>query len=291
MVRDRSLSGRTFTAVVHVVMVFVLLITLLPVIHVISISFSSAAAINRGEVGLWPVELSISAYTAIFSTGNVPRSFMNSIYYTVLGTVINMVLTTMMAYPLSRPHLTFRKFYNVLILITMFFSGGLIPTFLTVRNLGLYDTVWAIVLPGAISTWNLIIMRTFFMNLPVELEESAQLDGANDLTIFSRIILPLSKASIATITLFYAVSHWNNWFNAMIYFKSSKSYPLQTILRSIVINNEMSEEMQVDEVIDSVSAEGIKYSTLVVSMVPMLVVYPFIQKYFVKGVMIGSLKG
>lgn len=291
MVRDRSVSAKVFEAVVHIVMICVVLLTLLPVIHVISISFSSAAAISRGDVGLWPVEFSVSAYTAIFKSGNVPRSFLNSVYYTALGTAINMLLTTMMAYPLSRTYLTFRKFYNVLVLITMFFSGGLIPTFLTVKNLGLYNTIWAIVLPGAISTWNLIIMRTFFMGLPAELEESAQLDGANDFTIFARIILPLSKASIATITLFYGVGHWNNWFSGMIYFKNSKSYPLQTILRSIVINSEVSDEITVDEVINSISAEGIKYSTLVVSMVPMMAVYPFIQKYFVKGVMIGSLKG
>lgn len=291
MVRDRSVSAKVFEAVVHIVMICVVLLTLLPVIHVISISFSSAAAISRGDVGLWPVEFSVSAYTAIFKSGNVPRSFLNSVYYTALGTAINMLLTTMMAYPLSRTYLTFRKFYNVLVLITMFFSGGLIPTFLTVKNLGLYNTVWAIVLPGAISTWNLIIMRTFFMGLPAELEESAQLDGANDFTIFARIILPLSKASIATIALFYGVGHWNNWFSGMIYFKNSKSYPLQTILRSIVINSEVSDEITVDEVINSISAEGIKYSTLVVSMVPMMAVYPFIQKYFVKGVMIGALKG
>lgn len=291
MVRDRSVSAKVFEAVVHIVMICVVLLTLLPVIHVISISFSSAAAISRGDVGLWPVKFSVSAYTAIFKSGNVPRSFLNSVYYTALGTAINMLLTTMMAYPLSRTYLTFRKFYNVLVLITMFFSGGLIPTFLTVKNLGLYNTVWAIVLPGAISTWNLIIMRTFFMGLPAELEESAQLDGANDFTIFARIILPLSKASIATIALFYGVGHWNNWFSGMIYFKNSKSYPLQTILRSIVINSEVSDEITVDEVINSISAEGIKYSTLVVSMVPMMAVYPFIQKYFVKGVMIGSLKG
>lgn len=291
MVRDRSVSAKVFEVVVHIVMVFVLLITLLPVIHVISISFSSTQAISRGDVSLWPVEFSVTAYRSIFKSGNVPRSFLNSVYYTVLGTGINMILTTMMAYPLSRTYLTFRKFYNVLVLVTMFFSGGLIPTFLTVKNLGLYDTVWAIVLPGAISTWNLIIMRTFFMNLPLELEESAQLDGANDFTIFFRIILPLSKASIATIALFYGVSHWNNWFNAMIYFKNSRSYPLQTILRSIVINSEVTDEIQIDDPLDRVSTEGIKYSTLVVSMVPMMLIYPFVQKYFVKGVMIGSLKG
>lgn len=291
MVKDDSLSAKVFSAVVHIAMLVVLIATLVPVIHVISISFSSSNAINRGLVTLWPVEFSLNAYNAIFETGRVMRAFGNSVYYTALGTAINMLLTTMMAYPLSRTYLTFRKFYNVLILIPMFFGGGLIPTFLNIRNLGMYDTVWAIVLPGAISSWNLIIMRTFFMSLPVELEESAQLDGANEFTIFLRIILPLSMASLATITLFYAVGHWNSWFNAMIYFKSNTSYPLQTILRSIVIDNQMSEEIQMDEIANPVSAEGIKYSTLVVSMLPMMVVYPFVQKYFVKGVMIGSLKG
>jgi len=291
MVKDDSLSSRVFSVVVHVVMLVILIVTLVPVVHVISISFSSASAINRGLVSLWPVEFSVNAYNAIFETGRVMRAFGNSVYYTVLGTAINMLLTTMMAYPLSRTYLTFRKFYNVLILIPMFFGGGLIPSFLNIRNLGIYDTVWAIVLPGAISSWNLIIMRTFYMSLPVELEESAQLDGANEFTIFVKIILPLSTASLATITLFYAVGHWNSWFNAMIYFKSSSSYPLQTILRSIVIDNQMSEEIQMDEIANPVSAEGIKYSTLVISMLPMMVVYPFVQKYFVKGVMVGSLKG
>ncbi len=291
MVKDESLSAKVFTVVVHVTMIVVLIATLVPVIHVISISFSSSDAINRGLVSLWPVEFSLNAYNAIFETGRVVRAFGNSVYYTVLGTAINMLLTTMMAYALSRTYLTFRKFYNVLILIPMFFGGGLIPTFLNIRDLGMYDTVWAIVLPGAISSWNLIIMRTFFMSLPIELEESAQLDGANEFTIFRKIILPLSMASLATITLFYAVGHWNSWFNAMIYFKNSSSYPLQTILRSIVIENQMSEEIQMDEIANPVSAEGIKYSTLVISMVPMMVVYPFVQKYFVKGVMIGSIKG
>ena len=291
MVKDESLSAKVFTVVVHVTMIVVLIATLVPVIHVISISFSSSDAINRGLVSLWPVEFSLNAYNAIFETGRVVRAFGNSVYYTVLGTAINMLLTTMMAYPLSRTYLTFRKFYNVLILIPMFFGGGLIPTFLNIRDLGMYDTVWAIVLPGAISSWNLIIMRTFFMSLPIELEESAQLDGANEFTIFRKIILPLSMASLATITLFYAVGHWNSWFNAMIYFKNSSSYPLQTILRSIVIENQMSEEIQMDEIANPVSAEGIKYSTLVISMVPMMVVYPFVQKYFVKGVMNCSNKG
>ena len=280
-----------FDTVIFIILTLILFVVAYPLYWVIISSFSDPTAVSAGKVLLRPMGFTLKGYAEVFKNGQVMRGFFNSIVITFVGVCVNLAVTLPTAYALSRDNFSGKKPITVFYMITMFFGGGMIPTYLVVKNMQLLNTIWALVLPGAISTWNLIIMRTFFMNLPVELEESAQLDGANDLTIFSRIILPLSKASIATITLFYAVSHWNNWFNAMIYFKSSKSYPLQTILRSIVINNEMSEEMQVDEVIDSVSAEGIKYSTLVVSMVPMLVVYPFIQKYFVKGVMIGSLKG
>ena len=203
----------------------------------------------------------------------------------------------LMAYPLSKKKLPLRRFYTTLIVFTMFFSGGLIPTFLVVKGLGLYNTMWALILPGAISTMNLIIMRTFFQSIPMELEESAFLDGANDIVVFYRIILPLSKASIATIAMFYAVGHWNSWFNALVYLKDSEKYPMQLILRDIVIQSQMSRELaeqgstEAYELINTVSVEGIKYATLFFSIIPMLIIYPFVQKYFVKGVMIGSLKG
>jgi putative aldouronate transport system permease protein len=208
-----------------------------------------------------------------------------------------------MAYPLSKKRLTLRGFYTTLVVITMFFGGGLIPTFLLVRSLGMYNTLWAMVLPGAIATWNLIIMRTFFQAIPAELEESAYLDGASDMKILLRIVLPLSKAAIATIGLFYLVAHWNSWFSAVIYLKDSKKFPLQLILRHIVIQGQIAEEMVQKGMMaaadlldregaeDFISVEKIKYATLFASMVPMLIIYPFIQRYFVKGVMIGSLKG
>ncbi|MGI5900078.1 MAG: carbohydrate ABC transporter permease [Christensenellales bacterium] len=298
MIRDKSLSSKVMDIIVHMTMIIVVLITLVPVLHVISISFSSSDAVNRGDVTLWPVEFSVQAYKIIWNAGTVPNSFMNSVKYTALGTVINVIMTIMLAYPLSKKDLTFRPFYTILIMITMFFGGGLIPSFLLVKNLNLYDTVWAITLPGAISTWNMIIMRTFFQSIPYELEESALLDGANDFQVLFKIVIPLSMASIATISLFYAVGHWNSWFGPMIYFKRAKDHPLQVILRAIVIENQMADELleqgqaaAAEEMSRAVTSNSIKYATLVISMAPMMLIYPFIQKYFVKGVMIGSIKG
>ena len=263
-----------------------------PMYYVLMASFSqSGQLMAHSGLLLTPAGFSTSAYEVIIDNKNIWTGYGNTLFIVIIGTLVSLALTSMAAYPLSRKTFGARNFFMMMITFTMMFSGGLIPRFLVVKDVGLYDSIWSLILPVVINTTNLIIMRTFFMNLPLELEESAQLDGANDFTIFFRIILPLSKASIATIALFYGVSHWNNWFNAMIYFKNSRSYPLQTILRSIVINSEVTDEIQIDDPLDRVSTEGIKYSTLVVSMVPMMLIYPFVQKYFVKGVMIGSLKG
>ena len=225
--------------------------------------------------------------------------------YTVVGTVVNMLLTTTMAYALSKRRLAFRGLITTAVIITFFFQGGLIPTFLLVHNLGMYNSIWALSVPAAIATWNLIVMRTFFQTLPQELEDSAVVDGANDITVFFRIMLPISKAAVATITLFYAVSHWNSWFPAVVYLSKAERYPLQVILRQIVIENQMTdallergemaaaraldEEQQGDYLIASV--DRIKFATLFASIVPMLLIYPFIQRYFVRCLMIGSLKG
>jgi len=283
--------------IVHTTLIILLVITLFPVLHVAAFSLSSSKAIDRGLVSIFPVDFSLEAYRILWKSGRVPKSFVNSVIYTSVGTVVNMLVTMLMAYPLSKKKLPLRRFYTTLIVFTMFFSGGLIPTFLVVKGLGLYNTMWALILPGAISTMNLIIMRTFFQSIPMELEESAFLDGANDIVVFYRIILPLSKASIATIAMFYAVGHWNSWFNALVYLKDSEKYPMQLILRDIVIQSQMSRELaeqgstEAYELINTVSVEGIKYATLFFSIIPMLIIYPFVQKYFVKGVMIGSLKG
>lgn len=297
MIRDNSMSSKVLDVIVAVTMIFVTIVTLYPVLNVFASSFSSASANDRGAVTIFPVEFSLHAYKMIFNSGTVPKSFLNSVIYTSVGTAINLLLTGAYAYALSRRHLPLKGFYTTVAIIPMYFSGGLIPTFLVVKNLGLYNTMWALILPGAISITNMIIMRTFFQNIPVELEESAALDGATDLTIFFKIILPLSKAVVFTIALYYAVAHWNSWFSAMIYFKDASKYPLQMILRQAVIQGQSLLEMAASDEfnstadIASINVTGIKYATLFISMFPMLLIYPFIQKYFMQGVMMGSLKG
>ena len=247
----------------------------------------------------------LRAYQLIFASPLIPNSFKNSVVYTLLGTAVNMVMTTTMAYAIAKRRLAFRGLITTAVIITFFFQGGLIPTFLLVRNLGMYNTIWALFVPTAIATWNLIILRTFFQTLPQELEDSALVDGANDITVFLKIMLPIAQAAVATITLFYAVSHWNSWFPAVIYLNEARRYPLQVILRQIVIENQLTEallergemaaaqaimeEQQRDNLIASV--DRIKFATLFASIVPMLIIYPFIQRYFVRGLMIGSLKG
>lgn len=297
MIRDNTLSSKILDVIVHIVMLIMLVITLYPVLNVMASSFSSAAANDGGLVTIFPVDFNIQNYKLIFQRGRVPQAFMNSVIYTTVGTTINLLLTGCFAYALSRKHMALRNLYMTIAIIPMYFSGGLIPTFLLVRNLGLNDSLWALILPGAINITNFIIMRTFFQNIPQELEESAALDGANDFVIFVRIILPLSKAIIFTIGLYYAVGHWNSWFSAMIYLKDSSKYPLQMILRELVINTESmrdaaaSGDFNTAADLVNMNVQGIKYATLFVSMVPMLMIYPFIQKYFMKGVMMGSLKG
>ena len=296
MVRDTSISSKILTVVIHATFVLVVAITLLPILHVFAVSFSSGKAYSGG-IGIVPKDFTLSAYDIIMKAGTVPNALVNSIIYMVSGTALNIALTSMMAFALSRKRLAFRTAYTIFVLIPMFFSGGMIPSFILIKNLGLYNTIGAMILPGAISVWNLIIMRTFFLSVPNDLDESALMDGANNFTIFIRIILPVSSASIATIALFYAVGHWNSWFGAMIYLRDMEKYPLQLVLRNIVIQGQMEREFvaardyAAAEGMSQVNDESIKYATLVVSILPMLFIYPFLQRYFVKGVLIGSLKG
>jgi putative aldouronate transport system permease protein len=243
-----------------------------------------------------PLGFSLKGYELVFKNKDVINGFLNTIFYVVVGTSINLLLTSMSAYVLSRKDLLWGKFIMFMVTFTMFFSGGLIPLFLQVDRLGLYNTRWAIILPGAISVWNLILMRTSFLGIPDSLEESARMDGANDFTVLFRIILPVSKATLAVIALFYAVGQWNSWFNAMIFLRDRSKYPLQLILREILINNDTREMMSgakgnAQFVRDDAYKSLIQYCTIVVATIPILFVYPFLQKYFVKGVMIGSIKG
>ncbi len=308
MVKDKTFGSRMFDACVYLFLSLVILVTLYPILNIFATSLSSSVAVERNLVTFYPRDLTWRAYEMIFENDIIPRSFMNSIWYTVVGTAVSLVLTLLMSYPLSKKRLPMRRFYTIILVITMFISGGLVPTFLLVNSLGLYDSFFAMILPGAISTYNVMVMTSFFRGLPDELEESAMLDGANDVTILLRIIIPLSTASIATIGLFYAVGRWNDWFSAMIYLKSTKKFPLPLILRELILENKLEDMMNLggnagnlgagknlsvmrDENMKTVTADTLKYATLFVSMVPMMVIYPFVQKYFVKGVMIGSLKG
>ena len=244
---------------------------------------------------LSPRGFTLKGYELVLKNPNIEVGFLNTFFYVIVGTAFSMILTCFGAYALSRKRVFFARYVLIFITITMFFSGGLIPFYLTVKSLGMYNTRWAIIIPGAISTWNMIIMRTSFMELPESLEESARIDGAKDFTILFRIIIPLSKAIMAVMVLFYSVGMWNSWFNASIFLGDRKYFPIQLILREILVTNDKSNMLQV---LSGISAQSesmyrqlVQYTTIVVATVPILFVYPFLQKYFVKGIIVGSLKG
>ena len=298
MVQDKSISSKVLDVIIYVSLILLLIVTLYPIIYIFSVSVSSTTAYESGRVFFLPVEFNLEAYKVIMKAGTIPRSFINSVIYTVVYTVVSLFMTTTMAYPLSRSkdRVAFKGFFSKIVIFTMFFNAGIIPNYLVVKGLGLMDSMWALVLPTAISTYNLVVMRSFFEGIPIDLEEAAFIDGANELTIFWRIMLPLSKAALATVGLFYGVSMWNQWFNAMLYLQSDTKFPLQLIIRHILMQNQMAAElaamgdtsMMTSQTTNSVS---LKYAKLFLSILPMLAVYPFIQKYFVKGVMVGSVKG
>ena len=298
MVKDNSLSSKILDIVIYVSLILLMIITLYPIIYIFSVSVSSTTAYESGRVVFLPVEFNLEAYKVILKAGTIPRSFVNSVIYTLLYTVVSLFMTTTMAYPLSRSkdRVAFKGFFSKIVIFTMFFNAGIIPNYLVVKGLGLMDSMWALILPSAISTYNLVVMRSFFEGIPDDLEEAAFIDGANEITIFWKIMLPLSKAALATVGLFYGVYMWNSWFNAMLYLQSDTKFPLQLIIRQIIMQNQMAAElaamgdtsMLTDQTTNSVS---LKYATLFLSILPMLAVYPFIQKYFVKGVRVGSGKG
>lgn len=291
----QSNSDKVFTAAVYFFLAFVTIIILYPLIYIVSASFSSADAVLGGEVWLFPVKPTLIGYSTIFESKLIMTGYANSFFYTAAGTLINVVITVMAAYPLSRKDFKGRNFFSTLFVITMLFSGGLIPNFLLVRNLGLYDTRWAMLLPTALSVWNMIITKTYFQtSIPNELTESAYLDGCSDVRCLTSIIIPLSGPILAVISLFYAVANWNSYFNALLYLGSPGLYPLQIILRNILITFQMSREIVHDiQILERMRglSELLRYSIIVVASVPVLIIYPFVQKSFIKGVMIGSLKG
>jgi len=286
-----SRARKTFVVINYIILAAVTVVTIYPILHVLAASLSKYTYIAKGEITFYPKGVNIDAYIRVFNYPMIWRSYFNTVLYTVLGTAINIVLTAMAAYPLSRRPFAGQKFMNFLIVITMLFNAGMIPSFLIVRNLHLYDTIWAIVIPGALSSFNVILLRNFFDQIPVELEESASLDGCSQMKILFKIFLPLAKPGIMTVALFYAVGHWNSYFTAMLYLQRRTLAPLQIVLRDIVINSNMS-EMAIDSAsaVDQIG-EAVKYATIMFATLPIMFVYPFVQKYFVKGIMVGSVKG
>ena len=282
--------------VVYFINYILLILVLYPIIYIVSCSFSSGSALMAGRVRLLPVEPTLDSYKAVFKYDSIWTGYVNSLVYTVVGTLISIVLTLFAAYPLSRDDFQGNRIFTGLFLFTMMFSGGLIPSYLLIKNLGLTDTIWAIVLPGSVSAYNMIVARTFFkQTIPKELLEAAEMDGCSDFKFFTRIVIPLSMPIIAVLCLWIAVSLWNSYFNPMIYINSEEKYPLQLVLRRILLMSQVNlNSSSVDPAViqkNQYLSEMLKYGTIIISTLPLMIIYPFIQKYFVKGVMIGSVKG
>ena len=292
---QRSRDDKLFYSISYAFVILLTLIVLYPLIFIVSASFSSANAVSSGRVVLFPVEPSIMGYQRVFENERVWTGYANTILYTGLGTLINVFMTLICAYPLARKKLPHKGFFTFLFTFTMLFSGGMIPSYLVMRDLKILNTVWVMVLPGAIGISQMIVTRTFLRStIPDELLEATQIDGCNDFRFFTMFVLPLSKAVIAVIAMQYAIGHWNSYFNAMIYLSDSSKYPLQIFLWEILIMNDIDTSDIVDEEL-AIAMQGLadllKYALIVVATAPILCIYPFVQKYFVKGVMMGSLKG
>ncbi len=289
-----SIGDRIFLFFVYLFLLVVLLIVLYPLIYVVSSSFSSPAAVSSGKVWLYPVDFSLRGYQVALGNPQIITGYANSLYYTIFGTLISVTLTVLVAYPLSRRTLFGRDAIMIFIVFTMIFYGGLIPTYLVVKNLGMIDTRWALLIPQAIAAWQVIIARTFFqVSIPEELAEAAELDGCSDLRFLWSVVLPLSKPILAVLVLMYAVGQWNAYFDALLYLKSADLHPLQLVLRSILIlNTTTSGSMEASVMVERQQmADLLKYSLIVVGSLPVLLIYPFAQRYFVKGMLIGSVKG
>jgi len=286
---------RAFYAANYVLLAVITVTTVFPFLNTVAVSFSGERAVLSGEVAVLPVEPTVDTYRSVMKRSPILVALRNTAFVTVVGTLVNMILTVLAAYPLSKQRLRGRSAILVLITFTMLFGAGMIPDYLLVRSLGLVNTYWALWLPGAVSTFNMIVLKTFFSGIPESLEDSAMIDGANDLRILLRIVLPLSLPALATVALFYAVSHWNSYMNVLIYITSTAKYTLQMRLRQLLFDSSMMASItgtiQDSQDAQSVAQESIKAASIVIATVPILLVYPFLQKYFVKGVMIGSIKG
>ncbi|WP_042166563.1 carbohydrate ABC transporter permease [Paenibacillus gorillae] len=288
MVRT-STAQRWFIVFNYIFLIVLGLSMILPILHVLAQSFSSNAAINSGKVYLWPVDLTLTNYKAVIGEKLIWRSFGVSVIVTVVGTFINLAMTSSLAYPLSRSEYVYRKPVLIMVLLTLIFTAPLIPNYLLVRGLGLHDTLWSLMIPGAISAFNLFVMRSFFMGLPNELIDASRIDGCGEMRILWNIILPLSKPVMATLGIFYSVGHWNSYANALYFINDRMLYPLQVRLREFIITDSSSINVPAEDALMS-SPEGIKMAVVIIATIPIMIVYPFLQKYFTKGMMVGSVK-
>lgn len=290
-----SRGDRILYTIADILLIFVLIIVAYPVIYVISSSFSSGAAVSSGRVVLWPVDFSLQGYQLVFVNKTVWIGMKNSIIYTIAGTVINMFLSIMAAYPLSRPQYRFKGLLGTMFTITMIFSAGIIPTYIIMSRMNLVNSVVGYLLLNAVTTYNMVIIKTYFKNsIPADLFDAAAIDGCSEFQILSKVVLPLSKSVLSVVTLYYAVAHWNAYFNALIYLPKEEMQPLQCVLRRILDSSKvnLADIENAEDMVDMLgAADLLKYSLIVIATVPILVVYPFVQKFFKKGVMIGSVKG
>ncbi|MFK7693258.1 carbohydrate ABC transporter permease [Paenibacillus sp. HJGM_3] len=280
---------------VHAVLAVICVIVLYPLVFVLAASISSPEKVMLGEVWLWPKQITLIGYYKVFQNSEILTGYMNTIVYTLVGTAINLAMSIAAAYPLARRDFYGRNLFAALMVFTMFFSGGMVPTYLLVKDLGMLNSMWALIIPGAVSVYNILIMRTFFQNgIPHEMQEAASIDGCSNLGTLVRIVLPLSMPIIAVMILFYSVGHWNAYFSALIYLTDRDLYPLQLFLREILIQGQMQEMLGVGDDTNArviMEGEAIKYAVVIVANLPVFLLYPFLQKYFVKGVMIGAVKG
>lgn len=286
-----TLGEKIFNVFNCCLMIVLVIIAIYPIWYILVASLSSGTAVSEGRVIFWIKDFTFAAYRQIFKAGNLGRAFGNTVFYSVVGSLISMVMTTMAAFTLSIRDLPFKKPITLLFMFTMWFGAGMMPTYINIKNLGLLDTRTAILLHEVVSVWNLILMRSFFDSIPSEMEESAKIDGANEFVLFLKIYLPLSAAALATIWLYYFVGRWNAYFWSMILLTDEKKIPLQVVLKKFIVemNVNFSQNANVDYTVTS--RETSIFATIMISVIPMIAIYPFIQKYFVKGIMIGAVKG
>lgn len=287
----RRTGERLFDVVVYTVVILAAIVTLYPFVYVLSMSISDPEAVVGNRVYLWPVGFDLDAFGFVFDNADILRFYYNTLWYTAVGTVFNVTFGVMAAYPLSKRDFFLRKPIMFLYVFTMFFGGGMIPLFIVVVKLGLYNTRWAMVVPGMIATWDIIMATTFFQSLPEDLFESARLEGCSEGRVIWSIALPLSKPILAVLTLFNAVAHWNSFFDALLYLNDQALHPIQIFLRRVLIQSSPEMMMEAEDAEAALSLLQVKYAVIMVTILPIITLYPFLQRYFVKGVMIGSLKG